>query len=151
MATVTNIRAFGFTIRIEMLIAILIVGAVIFMFSLGSCSRFPIAETFSTLGGLGAELKYTMPNVATPTGAWNTSRDYPKYTAQLGAGKILPEAQMSAMVQPDQSMFFYGATQFSPKCCGSSASTSQGCSCLNQDQKAYLGSRGGNATTGGDY
>lgn len=149
MGLSSRVSLFRYSVRLDVLIMICVVVGVLLATTFGSCSRFPLAETFGTLGNLGAPKDYSIdPTLKVPSGAWNTARDYPKYDVAINSRKLSPDTQVSEMVSPDESMNFFAKTKFSPQCCGSTNSNSQGCSCMNEKQLAYLNSRGGNRTSG---
>lgn len=52
---------------------------------------------------------------------------------------------------PEDEMLIFDTNKFSPDCCPSNYSTSEGCVCASPEQMKYLNERGGNRTLTGEY
>jgi hypothetical protein len=52
---------------------------------------------------------------------------------------------------PEGELLFFDSTKFSPECCPSTYSNSEGCVCASPEQMQYLNERGGNRTLTSEY
>ena len=139
-------KLFGLKLRLEVVIALLVVGAILGSHMLCSCSKVSLKEGMEVLG---AELGYKVGEGV--RGSWDT-REQP-----AEAQHSLVDTSESKLVTPDESMVFLSETQFKPECCSIShyssngglttrGATAGGCACLNKNQSDYLNTRGGNRT-----
>ena len=144
-------KLFGLNLRLEVVVLLLIVGAILGSHLLCSCSRVSVAEGMTLLG---ASLDYKTGEGV--RGSWDT-RPMPKETQHS-----LVDTSESKLVTPNESMVFLADTQFKPGCCDiSNYSTnggltgqgvsSGGCACLNKSQMDYLNTRGGNRTLPSEF
>lgn len=149
------IEILGYKIRVELIIAGLIIYFILSSCMLCSCSKVSLQEGLSNLG---TELNYKMgEGVST---SWDTKEM--KEGSSLNWREQNHDAYDSEMVDPNKQMDFLANTEFSPKCCGSSysgfgglqsdgGSSGGGCACLNKQQINYLNTRGGNRTLPSEY
>ncbi len=115
-----EINILGFKIRPVIVILCILVGMSIGSFVLCSCSKISLQEVKE-----GFESFTSGTNVfeeATP---------------------LIPSH--SSPSPPDGPLSFYANNKFTPECCSSSsASSSNGCPCVTEEQVKFLASRGGN-------
>jgi len=52
---------------------------------------------------------------------------------------------------PEGELLFFDTNKFTPECCPSTYSNSEGCLCASPEQMKYLNERGGNRTLVGEY
>jgi hypothetical protein len=148
-----EIKIFGYEVRIEVIIACVIIGMIMglvmfcdcFQYSLveGMASKKNGKEGFTNLNNndLHIDNSYTMGWVDTAkryaAGVGNENR-LNTYKDNVGTPVPLPEGEL----------FFFADNKFKPECCPSTYSDSMGCACLSQAQVTYLNQRGGNRTMG---
>ncbi len=135
-------KIFGHTVRVEIVILCLIVGAFIGANLLCSCSG-GIREGFNVgTGMVGAALDYSMgleqekliPDSNAPYSydSWYSSLE----GNNIGLKPPLPEGQLD----------LFADNVSKPECCPAIYSTSTGCMCETPEQMKYLNERGGNRT-----
>ena len=141
-----NMKLFGRPIRIEVVVISMILGAILNCYLFGSCCHTSPFEAFSLkkhvqwknvrgekAGGnadgiCSAHGSFCSPSVST----------IKEDTAETSGSKF------------SDKMFFFHDNEFTPECCGSEFSNSQGCACLTQEQKNFINRRGGNRTVSHD-
>ena len=144
-------KLFGLKLRLEVVVALLVVGAIMGCHVLCSCSRVSLKEGMEVLG---AELGYKVGEGV--RGSWDT-----RAQPQQGEHSLVDTSE-SKLVTPDESMVFLADTQFKPDCCSIShyssngglttqGATSGGCACLKKAQADYLNTRGGNRTLPSEF
>jgi hypothetical protein len=140
-------KIFGHTIRVELVILCLIIGAFIGANLLCSCSG-GIREGFNAgTDMMGAALDYSMgleqqqlmqdPNSVYGYNSWYSGLE----GNSQGIKPPLPEGQMDLFAQ----------NVSRPECCPSTYTTSVGCICETPEQMKYLNERGGNRTLNSTY
>lgn len=128
-----ELKLFGFKVRLEIVILLIILGMVMGSTLLCSC-----AKVDSVKEGM-AVLDYKMgEGVQT---SWENE--------QRSEGTKNRDAYNSEFVSPDQNLSYFNNTEFKPECCGSTYASSGGCACMNKQQMDYINTRGGNRTLGG--
>jgi hypothetical protein len=152
-----EIKVFGYEVRVEIVIACIIIGMVAGLFMFCDCFQYSILEGMQTgkakkaIGyegftnlnnnDLHINNSYTMGWVqkakqyASGMGYKNKLNSYKD---NVGTPVPLPEGEL----------FFFADNKFKPECCPSTYSDSMGCACLSQDQVTYINERGGNRTLG---
>ena len=135
-----ELKIFGYTLRVEVLVLIAIAGTLLWCHLLCSCSRMSIKEGFDVLSpadiGSGKP-KVTSDSWATPYLTRNTKKNN-----SIGSYKgTVPPLQGGQL-----DMFADNA--FTADCCNSSMSNSSGCACVTSEQVEYINTRGGNRTCG---
>jgi hypothetical protein len=155
-----EIKVFGYEVRVEIVIACIIIGMVAGLFMFCDCFQYSILEGmqnhtpgrkkllsdiegFTNLNNndLHINNSYTMGWVqkakqyASGMGYKNKLNSYKD---NVGTPVPLPEGEL----------FFFADNKFKPECCPSTYSGSTGCACLSQDQVTYINERGGNRTFG---
>ena len=88
------------------------------------------------------ENKGTIQEHKNPDAINDSSNIYSELEKNEGGGPIpLPEGEL----------LFFDSTKFSPECCPSTYSNSEGCVCASPEQMQYLNERGGNRTLTSEY
>lgn len=142
-----QVKLFGLSCRVEIIVISIIVGMIIGGHLLGSCAtplaKATVKEGLQMLGN--APLDYKMgSNVK---GSWD-SRPL-ESIAQDTSGRVGPKVPL-----PAGQMFFFANNDFSPDCCVpplSGVSSSDGCACVTKEQLDYISSRGGNRAVCGEW
>lgn len=150
------------TISLKLIIVVggfwLIVAALVFFYFFGG-----LKEGFQAgLAGLGTALDYNMGDGV--RSSWlNDNHNAPQISNKnsLPPGPaITDEADVYANLEnnasgpiplPEGELLFFDANKFSPECCPSNYSNSDGCVCAAPEQMKYLNERGGNRTLTGEY
>jgi hypothetical protein len=145
----------GLTVRLEVVLASMVLGFVIALMTLRSCSKVTIKEGLSVMN--------TLYNLGEPTQSTPASVDEEQsnmmskwvgdsyaYAQQMGNGyqTVLDRVSgnVGTKVPLEDTMVFYRDNEFKPECCPSSYSSSTGCMCMSPEQVKYLAQRGGNRT-----
>jgi hypothetical protein len=159
-----EIKIFGYEVRIEVVIACVIIGMVMGLVMFCDCFQYSLIEGMTTKknvkelmtnqkktgkegfknlnnNDLHIDDSYTMGWVQTAkryaSGMGNKNR-LNTYKDNVGTPVPLPEGEL----------FFFADNKFKPECCPSTYSNSMGCACLSQAQVEYVNQRGGNRTLG---
>ena len=152
-----EIKIFGYEVRVEVVIACVIIGMVMGLVMFCDCFQYSLIEgmtkknktTYGKREGfknlnnndLHIDDSYTMGWVQTAkryaSGMGNKNR-LNTYKDNVGTPVPLPEGEL----------FFFADNKFKPECCPSTYSNSLGCACLSQAQVEYVNQRGGNRTLG---
>ena len=148
-----EIKIFGYEVRIEVIIACVIIGMVMGLVMFCDCFQYSLIEGmtsgkngkegFTNLNNndLHIDDSYTMKWVDTAkryaSGVGNENR-LNTYKDNVGTPVPLPEGEL----------FLFADNKFKPECCPSTYSDSMGCACLSQAQVDYINQRGGNRTLG---
>ena len=159
-----EIKIFGYEVRIEVVIACVIIGMVMGLVMFCDCFQYSLIEGMTTKknvkelmtnqkktgkegfknlnnNDLHIDDSYTMGWVQTAkryaSGMGNKNR-FNTYKDNVGTPVPLPEGEL----------FFFADNKFKPECCPSTYSNSMGCACLSQAQVEYVNQRGGNRTLG---
>ena len=152
-----EIKIFGYEVRVEVVIACVIIGMVMGLMMFCDCFQYSLIEAmtkknktsygkregFKNLNNndLHIDDSYTMGWVQTAkryaSGMGNENR-LNTYKDNVGTPVPLPEGEL----------FFFADNKFKPECCPSTYSDSMGCACLSQAQVDYVNQRGGNRTLG---
>ena len=147
-----EIKIFGYEVRVEVVIACVIIGMVMGLTMFCDCFQYSLiegmtkknkTEGFKNLNNndLHIDDSYTMGWVQTAkryaSGMGNENR-LNTYKDNVGTPVPLPEGEL----------FFFADNKFKPECCPSTYSDSMGCACLSQAQVDYVNQRGGNRTMG---
>ena len=149
-----EIKIFGYEVRVEVVIACVIIGMVMGLTMFCDCFQYSLIEGMTKKNKTGKEGfknlnnndlhiddSYTMGWVQTAkryaSGMGNENR-LNTYKDNVGTPVPLPEGEL----------FFFADNKFKPECCPSTYSDSTGCACLSQAQVDYVNQRGGNRTLG---
>ena len=157
-----EIKIFGYEVRVEVVIACVIIGMVMGLVMFCDCFQYSLIEGMTTKknvkelmtnkkktegfknlnnNDLHIDDSYTMGWVQTAkryaSGMGNKNR-LNTYKDNVGTPVPLPEGEL----------FFFADNKFKPECCPSTYSNSLGCACLSQPQVDYINQRGGNRTLG---
>ncbi len=137
-----ELKIFGTSCRLEIILISMIVGIVLGGHLLCSCSRIGLQEGMAIMGAsvdyvMGSDSPVSWTNKANSYAAsmgYTSSKD--KYSQNTGTPVPLPEGEL----------FMFSNNQFKPECCPSTYSSSSGCACITQEQINYINQRGGNRT-----
>ena len=162
-----DIKLFGYGMRVEIVIACILIGMLMGLTMFCDCFQYSLIEGmthspstatatammnkngkktkegFQNLSNndLRIDDSYTMGWVKTAkryaSGMGNENR-LNTYKDNVGTPVPLPEGEL----------FFFADNKFKPECCPSTYSDSMGCACLSQPQVDYINQRGGNRTMG---
>ena len=149
-----EIKIFGYEVRIEVVIACVIIGMVMGLVMFCDCFQYNLIEGMATKkngkkegftnlnnNDLHIDNSYTMGWVKTAkryADGMGYENKLNSYKDNVGTPVPLPEGQL----------FFFADNKFKPECCPSTYSDSMGCACLSQAQVTYINERGGNRTLG---
>lgn len=125
-------------VRLEIVFLLVLFSFVAGSYLLCSCSRKPVMEGFRQAGAAG--LDYMMCK-GVPGDTWGGCN-------KNGLEENKPvEGSTGEKADTDlESMLIFANNRISPDCCPSDASSYKGCVCITEEQKRYLGTRGGNQT-----
>lgn len=143
----------GLTIRLEVVLASMVLGFLIALMTVRSCSKITLKEgltLMSTLYNLEDNTK-SKPTTVDEEQSPIMSKwvgDAHKYAQQMGDGyqTVLDRVSgnVGTKVPLEDTMVFYRDNEFKPECCPSSYSSSTGCMCMSPEQVKHLALRGGN-------
>lgn len=153
----------GLTVRLEVVLASMVLGFVIAMMTIRSCSKVTLKEGLSvmhTLYTLGDDTQQTT-NVHTSVPRHVSDEHSPlmskwvgdahAYAQHMGSGyqTVLDRVSgnVGTKVPLEDTMVFYRDNEFKPECCPSSYTSSTGCMCTSPEQVKHLAQRGGNRPT----
>ena len=130
-----EVKVFGMSIRVDVAIACMILGAIIC--SLLICQCVPAVKE-----GM-ASIDYTMGEGLNQQ--WRHAGGADAKRSAMGdlAGNVAPAP--GAQLEAGQ-LFMFGDNKFSPSCCPSIYSGSTGCACMSEAQAKFLNERGDNRT-----
>jgi hypothetical protein len=108
------------------------------------------------LVGLGSAIDYKMGDGVKRS--WenkDTISDHKNPNALNDASNIYSDLEKNEgggpIPLPEDELLFFDSTKFSPECCPSTYSNSEGCVCASPEQMKYLNERGGNRTLTSEY
>jgi hypothetical protein len=150
-----EIKIFGYEVRVEVVIACVIIGMVMGLIMFCDCFQYSLIEGmtkknyhekkegFKNLNNndLHIDDSYTMGWVQTAK----------RYASGMGNENMLNTFKDNVgtpVPLPEGELFFFADNKFKPECCPSTYSDSMGCACLSQPQVDYINQRGGNRTMG---
>jgi len=146
-----EIDIFGYKIRLELIIAIIVLYCVVWGAALCSCSKVTtkeVKEGFSSLAEnmQDKEISFSLAKAPAPnTSNWFT----PDLT--YSQGKMPDKGVQDILDRPAQpvplpegELDMFKTTEFKPECCPNAYSSSTGCACMTVNQYNYLIERGGN-------
>lgn len=133
-----NIKILGLTFRLEILVALFILGFFLQAHTFCSCSKIGANEAFTLLKTLGdAPLNYRMGDGV--QGSWDGKKQNNVNTSDTVTN--------GTKVPLNGTLFFFKDNKGGTNCNGN-YSTSTGCIGLTSEQGNYLNTRGGNRITG---
>jgi len=153
-----DIKLFGYEMRVELVIACLLIGMLMGLIIFCDCFQYNLIEGMTVSGAgttpgtvegftnlnnndLHINNSYTMGWVQTAkryASGMGYENKLNSYKNNVGTPVPLPEGEL----------FFFADNKFKPECCPSTYSDSMGCACLSQPQVDYINQRGGNRTLG---
>lgn len=150
-----NIKVLGITLRVELIIAAVVIGIVLWGHLVGSVSRITMKEGMQLLG---ASLDHKMGEHV--KGSWDTKEQ--KKGPSLSWREHNHDSYQSSIPEYEGTMHFFANTEFKPECCASTYTskggilesgkvTGGGCACMSKEQIDYLNKRGGNRTLTSEF
>lgn len=164
-----EIKVFGYEVRIEIVIACIIIGMIMGLFMFCDCFQYSILEGMQAAGSgtsapsrkagfaVTADNKEAFTNLSNNDLHMNDSytmgwvKTAKQYASGMGYKNKLNSYKDNVgtpVPLPEGELFFFADNKFKPECCPSTYSDSTGCACLSQDQVTYINQRGGNRTLG---
>jgi hypothetical protein len=164
-----EIKVFGYEVRVEIVVACIIIGMVAGLFMFCDCFQYSILEG---MAGTGRKAKKGRENFSLQNkmdvkeGFANLNNNdlhinnsytmgwvqkAKQYASGMGYKNKLNSYKDNVgtpVPLPEGELFFFADNKFKPECCPSTYSDSTGCACLSQDQVTYINERGGNRTFG---
>lgn len=140
-----EIKLFGLKFRPIIVLLSGIVGMLIGVFVLCSCSKVTAKDIKEGFESLGAPTSYNMNN------------GVPGYNTQKNLQNIAPALNTNKgpkLPLPPGQLFFFADNEFKPECCSppfSNVSSADGCACVTKEQVDYINARGGNRSNGEVY
>ena len=137
-----ELKIFGMSCRLEIIVISMIVGLILGGHLLCSCSRIGLQEGMAVMGAsvdyvVGSDVANSWTNKAnTYAASMGYDNAKGKYSQNKGTSVPLPEGQL----------YMFADTEFKPECCPSTYTSSTGCACITQEQINYINERGGNCT-----
>jgi hypothetical protein len=165
-----EIKVFGYEVRLEIVIACIIIGMVAGLFMFCDCFQYSILEGMQSSSVRGKEKMMgtgkTSKSDSRKEGFTNLNNNdlhiddsytmgwvqtAKQYASGMGYKNKLNSYKDNVgtpVPLPEGELFFFADNKFKPECCPSTYSDSMGCACLSQDQVTYINQRGGNRTLG---
>ena len=137
-----DLKIFGLSCRLEIIVISMIVGLILGGHLLCSCSRIGLQEGMAVMG---ASVDYVMGEDT--VNSWTNKAN--KYAANMGYDKAKSKYSQNKgtpVPLPEGQLYMFADTEFKPECCPSTYSSSTGCACITQEQVSYINERGGNRT-----
>jgi hypothetical protein len=142
----------------------MIIAGLLFLYFFGG-----LREGFQAgLAGLGATLDYSMGDGVKRS--WENSNASANNTTPIENATMATNLNQPSIINdtadiysqlennvsgpiplPEDELLFFDTNKFSPECCPSSYSNSEGCLCAAPEQMKYLNERGGNRTLTSEY
>ena len=145
---IMQVKIFGMSCRVEIIVISIIVGMVLGGHLLCSCvtpqAKQKAKEGFANALG-SAPLNYKMGQGV--ISSYDT-RKLPSIAQDLST-HMGPKVPL-----PAGQLFFFANNKFAPECCvppQSGVSNGDGCACVTQEQVNYISSRGGNRAVCGEF
>ena len=156
-----EIHLFGQTLRVEVIVACVILGYILGGYLLCSCSRITITEGLDILGGLknkfkkegfsmiGAPINYKLG--ADIPQSWENNQQSHDEISYSNPNQWYKGLEGNIAPEPKQyidsgRLDILADNTFKPSCCPSFYSSSNGCACISPEQMKYMNQRGGNRT-----
>lgn len=139
----------GFTFNLFNSILFLVLGMLIGVHTLCSCSTVSIKEGLQMLADAApVDDKMTMNH-----GKESWTAKALQYAGNMGYNTILQkhENYKGTKVPLEGTMLYFKDNEFKPECCPSTYSTGDGCACTSVPQIEYLNERGGNRTFSSNF
>jgi len=137
-----DIKLFGMSCRLEIILISFIVGAIMGAHLLCSCSKISFQEGMALMGtSTNWQMSEGQPN------SWiNKSKQYANSMGYSDEREKWSKYSGTPVPLPEGQMFMFADNKFKPECCPSTYTSSTGCSCITQEQVNYINQRGGNRT-----
>jgi hypothetical protein len=135
-----DMKLFGMSCRLEIIVICLIVGAILGGHLLCSCSRVGLIEGMKMMG---SALDSDSGN--DQTNGWQSKSN--QYAQQMGYSDTRTRYSQNTgtpVPLPEGQLFMFSDNKFTPECCPSTYTSSTGCACITQEQVNFINQRGGN-------
>ena len=152
-----EIKVFGYEVRVEIVVACIIIGMVAGLFMFCDCFQYSILEGMAQERGAAKKYREGFANLNNNdlhindsyTMGWvQTAKQYASGMGYKNKLNSYKDNVGTPVPLPEGELFFFADNKFKPECCPSTYSGSTGCACLSQDQVTYINERGGNRTFG---
>jgi hypothetical protein len=165
-----DIKLFGYEMRVELVIACILIGMFMGLVMFCDCFQYSLIEGMtnspSTAAAATATAMMKKNGKKTKEGFQNLSNNdlhiddsytmgwvqtAKRYASGMGNENRLNTYKDNVgtpVPLPEGELFFFADNKFKPECCPSTYSDSMGCACLSQAQVDYINQRGGNRTLG---
>jgi len=167
-----DIKLFGYEMRVELVIACVLIGMLMGLVMFCDCFQYSLIEGMTTHSSsssstAAASAAHTKKNEKkTKEGFKNLSNNdlhiddsytmgwvqtAKRYASGMGNENRLNTYKDNVgtpVPLPEGELFFFADNKFKPECCPSTYSDSTGCACFSQAQVDYINQRGGNRTMG---
>ena len=139
-----ELKIFGLSCRLEVIIICFIIGFILGGHLLCSCSKIGLQEGMAMMG---TSLDWN--NSEGQYGSWiSKGNDYAKNMGYSETTTKYSQYKGSPDPLDEGEMLMFNNNEFKPECCPSQYSSSTGCVCISQEQVNYINERGGNRTMG---
>ena len=137
-----ELKIFGQSCRLEIIIVCVAIGFVLGGHLLCSCSKIGVQEGMAVMG---SSLDWAMGEDV--TNSWtNKAEEYSNKMGYSSTASKWSQYKGTAVPLPEGQMFMFADNEFKPECCPSTYTSSTGCACITQEQVNYINQRGGNRT-----
>ena len=130
----------------QYIILFLILGLLLGSHLFPNCTKINVTKK-EGMANLGANINWTMGG-DNPDSWVNKAVDYSSTFSSAPKGNT---TKGSPVPLPPGQLFMFSKNEIKPECCPSVYSSSNGCICMSNEQRAYLYQRGGNRTGNGDF
>ena len=146
----------GMTFRLEVVILCIALGYIMGAHLFCSCLKITPTEGFEMLNDLknviagnGVVKSGCQDNIYDSNG--EVLSGYNLETPSATSKHLTQNMQGTVIPLPEGKMDFFEKTTFSPECCPSKYSNSNGCACLSFEQMNHISTRGMNSTEESEY
>jgi len=159
-----DIKIFGYEMRVEVVIACIIIGMLMGLVMFCDCFQYSMIEGMTNKNVMAtknaatkekAKVKESFVNLSNNglhiddsyTMGWvQTAKQYSSGMGYKNKLNSFKDNVGTPVPLPEGELFLFADNKFKPECCPSTYSDSMGCACLSQDQVDYINQRGGNRT-----
>jgi hypothetical protein len=139
-----ELKMFGLSCRLEVIIICFIIGFILGGHLLCSCSKIGLQEGMTMMG---TSLNWN--NSEGQNGSWTSKgNEYAKNMGYSESKTKYSQYKGTPVPLAEGEMLMFKNNEFKPECCPSTYSSSSGCACISQEQVSYINERGGNRTIG---
>tara|TARA_B100001059_G_C17686127_1_gene502424 strand:- start:490 stop:924 length:435 start_codon:yes stop_codon:yes gene_type:complete len=139
-----ELKIFGLSCRLEVIIICFIIGFILGGHLLCSCSKIGLQEGMAMMG-----TALDWDNSEGQHGSWTSKgNDYAKNMGYSESRTKYSQYKGTPVPLAEGEMLMFNNNEFKPECCPSTYTSSTGCACISQEQVNYINERGGNRTMG---